>query len=118
MSELETTAARVPGIEAEIHAGVASSLADDPDLMADFILESRDHLAIIVEQILRLEKNGPDVEVLNSIFRGFHTIKGLAAFLQLSEMQKLAHEVETVLDRARNGNLAIDSGGFDIILES
>ena len=106
----------------EVDAGAAVvtvlSLAQDPELMADFILESRDHLANIESQILTLERQGPDAEALNSVFRGFHTIKGLAGFLELWEMQKLAHEVETVLDGARNGCLAIDSEGFDIILQS
>lgn len=94
------------------------SLDQDPELIADFILESREHLVNIESQILTLERAGPDAEALNSVFRGFHTIKGLAEFLELWNMQKLAHEVETVLDGARNGALVIDSGGFDVILES
>jgi two-component system, chemotaxis family, sensor kinase CheA len=94
------------------------SLAQDPELIGDFILESRDHLVNIESQILVLEREGLDAEALNSVFRGFHTIKGLAGFLELWEMQKLAHEVETVLDGARNSVLVIDSVGFDVILES
>jgi two-component system chemotaxis sensor kinase CheA len=95
-----------------------ASLAQDPELVADFILESRGHLADIETQILTLEREGPDAEALNSVFRGFHTIKGLAGFLELGEMQELAHEVETLLDGARNGDLAIGSDAFDVILES
>jgi two-component system chemotaxis sensor kinase CheA len=94
------------------------SLAQDPELVADFILESRGHLADIETQILTLERAGPDAEALNSVFRGFHTIKGLAGFLELGEMLKLAHEVETLLDGARKGDIAIGADGFDAILES
>jgi two-component system chemotaxis sensor kinase CheA len=55
---------------------------------------------------------------LNAVFRGFHTIKGLAGFLELWEVQKLAHEVETVLDRARNSEWTINPAGIDVILAS
>ena len=74
--------------------------------VADFVLESREHLATIEAQALTLERDPSDGEALNSAFRGFHTIKGLAGFLEFWDIQELAHEVEAVLDRARNG--AID----------
>ena len=77
-------------------------LALDPELMSDFIVESREHLVNIESQVLTLEREPSDSEALNAVFRGFHTIKGLAGFLELWEVQKLAHEVETVLDRVRN----------------
>jgi two-component system chemotaxis sensor kinase CheA len=111
----ESLPRRAPG-ESQNEAN--PSLAQDPELIADFILESREHLVDIESRILTLERAGPDAEALNSVFRGFHTIKGLAGFLELWKMQELAHEVETVLDGARNGALVIDSGGFDVILES
>jgi two-component system, chemotaxis family, sensor kinase CheA len=98
--------------------GANPSLAQDPELIADFVLESRDYLAEIENQLLTLEREGPDAEALNSVFRGYHTIKGLAGFLELWEMQTIAHEVETVLEGARNGALVIESTGFDVILES
>ena len=93
-------------------------LAQDPELMTDFIVESRDHLVNIETQLLTLEREPTDGEALNAVFRGFHTIKGLAGFLELWEIQKLAHEVETVLDRARNSQWTINANGFDIILAS
>jgi two-component system, chemotaxis family, sensor kinase CheA len=97
---------------AEVH------LAQDPELLSDFIVESREHLSNIESQLLTLERDPSDAEALNSSFRGFHTIKGLAGFLELWEVQKVAHEVETVLDRARNGEWTINPGGVDVILES
>src|ERR1039457_3070983 len=101
----------------EIHAQ-EMSLAQDPELMSDFIVESREHLVNIESQVLTLEREPSDSEALNAVFRGFHTIKGLAGFLELWEVQKLAHEVETVLDRARNSQWTINPAGIDVILAS
>jgi two-component system, chemotaxis family, sensor kinase CheA len=92
-------------------------LAQDPELMSDFIVESREHLINIESQVLTLERDPSDSEALNAVFRGFHTIKGLAGFMELWEVQKLAHEVETILDRARNSEWTINPAGIDVILE-
>ena len=94
------------------------SIAQDPELMADFILESGEHLANIETQLLMLERDPCDAEALNSVFRGFHTIKGLAGFLELWNVQKVAHETETVLDRARNGERPLTPPAIDAILAS
>jgi two-component system chemotaxis sensor kinase CheA len=94
------------------------TVAQDPELLTDFIVESREHLSNIETQLLTLERDPFDSEALNSAFRGFHTIKGLAGFLELWDVQKVAHEVEAVLDRARNGELTIASEAIDIILAS
>jgi two-component system chemotaxis sensor kinase CheA len=96
----------------------AVSLAQDPELLSDFIIESREHLANMEGLLLTLERNPHDSEALNAVFRGFHTIKGLAGFLELWEMQSLAHEVETVLDRARNSVWTITDCAIDVILQS
>ena len=58
------------------------------------------------------------LEAINTIFRGFHTIKGLAGFLDFAAIQRFAHEVETLLDLARNSKVAVDSGLIDVILQS
>jgi len=92
-------------------------ISQDPELLSDFILESREHLAAIEAQVLTIERDPKDAEALNSVFRGFHTIKGLAGFLELWEVQKLAHEVETVLDLARNSQLTITPAATDVILQ-
>ena len=96
----------------------APSLAQDPELLQDFIMESREHLAAIETQVLALERDVRDSEALHAAFRGFHTIKGLAGFLELWEVQKLAHAVEAVLDRARNGQLIVSPAAIDVILQS
>src|SRR5580700_10885240 len=96
----------------------ANPLASDPELIGDFILESREHLTAIELQLLTLDQDPANAEAIHAIFRGFHTIKGMAGFLDLDAVRDLAHEVETVLDLARNGKLAITSAIIDRILES
>jgi two-component system chemotaxis sensor kinase CheA len=91
-------------------------LAQDRELLLDFIVESREHLAQIETQVLTLERDPCNSEALHSVFRGFHTIKGLAGFMELWDIQKISHDIETVLDRARNGQLTITPAAIDIIL--
>ncbi|RXH58626.1 chemotaxis protein CheA [Granulicella sibirica] len=95
-----------------------NSLAADEDLILEFITESTEHLVTIESQMLLLEKDSAESETLNAVFRGFHTIKGLAGFLEFTAIQSLAHEVETVLDLARNGQLAVTPSVVDAVLES
>jgi two-component system chemotaxis sensor kinase CheA len=64
-----------------------------------------------------LERDPQNSEAIHSIFRAFHTIKGLAGFLELSGIQTLAHEIETVLDEARNSRLEIGPDVADIVLQ-
>ncbi len=92
--------------------------AEDTELIADFVLESREHLATVEAQALALERDPSDGEALHAAFRGFHTIKGLAGFLELWDIQELAHQVEAVLDRARNGELTITPSAIDVILQA
>ncbi len=95
-----------------------TGLAADPELLAEFIAESREYLNAVESQTLTLEQDPRNLDSVHAIFRGFHTIKGLAGFLELKPLEELAHEVETVLDLARNSNLAITSAVIDRILES
>ena len=103
---------------AQESAGGASShsLAQDPELVSDFILESREHLANIEGQLLALEHNPGDLEPIHPIFRGFHTIKGLAGFLEFAAIREVAHEVETLLDLVRNARLAVTPAVIDGVL--
>jgi two-component system chemotaxis sensor kinase CheA len=96
-------------------------LQEDQGLIVEFITESREHLSNIEGQMLVLEKGSQDAdaaETLNAVFRAFHTIKGLAGFLEFASIQSLAHEVETLLDLARNGNIEVTPPIVDVILES
>ncbi|MGH9586790.1 MAG: Hpt domain-containing protein, partial [Acidobacteriaceae bacterium] len=107
-----------PGKARELQASVSSSFAEDTDLIRDFVMESREHLDSIESRMLELEKNPSDAETLNSVFRTFHTIKGLAGFLEFGGIQSVAHQLETLLDLARNGKKAVDSAVVDVALES
>src|SRR5208283_712593 len=93
------------------------SLAQDPELVADFILESREHLTSIEQRLLTLEREPKDADAINSVFRGFHSIKGLAGFLEFTAIQEVSHEVETALNLAREGKLAVTPAVIDVILE-
>lgn len=99
-------------------AGTSSaiSLGEDRDLLRDFVLECRDHLTEVEVQMITLEKDPADCEAINTVFRAFHTIKGLAGFLDLGDMREVAHETETLLDLARNRKLSITPAVVDIVL--
>ena len=92
------------------------SLGDDPEMISDFILEARDHLTEIEIHMMKLEREPEDREAINTVFRGFHTIKGLAGFLDLGDVQEVAHETETLLDLARGEKLRITPAVVDIVL--
>ncbi len=84
-------------------------LAENGELLREFFAESVEHLQQIESSLLQLEQEPDDPEALNSIFRSFHTFKGNAGFLGLVPMQTLAHELESLLDLARNRKLALTS---------
>jgi two-component system chemotaxis sensor kinase CheA len=103
---------------AESKAPAANTIAEDPELIGDFINEAGEHLATIEAQILVLERDPTAHDPLHAAFRGFHTIKGLAGFLDLGDIRAVSHEVETLLDRARNQELLLTPSIIDVVLES
>ena len=88
----------------------------DPELLRDFIEEAKEHLSSIELNMLGLETNPEDLEAINAVFRPFHSIKGVAGFLNLLEIHHLSHEVENLLDSARSGQLAVTDSVIDIVL--
>ena len=106
--------------EPAVSAGVLLSLNLDEnrELLTEFFSEAVDHLTQIEAALLALDQNPEDPEALNAIFRSFHTIKGNAGFLGLVPMQTLAHEVESLLDLARNHRLRLSSLIITEILRS
>jgi two-component system chemotaxis sensor kinase CheA len=99
-------------------ANTFGSLAQDLELVSDFIVEAREHLGNVESQLLVLEQDPSQTGPLQSLFRSFHTIKGLAGFLEFHEVQEVCHDVETLLDRARNNELEITPEITDLLLES
>ena len=90
----------------------------DTELCADFVAEGKDHLEESDAQLLKLESNPDDPDALNTVFRAFHTIKGVAGFLDLKEIGLLAHKAENLLDQARKGRIALKGAAMDITFES
>jgi two-component system chemotaxis sensor kinase CheA len=104
-----------PSIPAE-EAPLILNLTEDAELLREFITESREHLDNIEQGVLVLENSPSDAEMLNTIFRAFHTFKGGAGFLNLIPINRLAHVLESLLDIARQGQLAIDATVIELIL--
>jgi len=88
----------------------------DIQLCNDFISEALEHLDSIELNIINLEQSPEDRECINAIFRPFHTIKGVSGFLNLKEINKFSHAMESLLDDARNGRLRVHRGIIDFIL--
>jgi two-component system chemotaxis sensor kinase CheA len=93
-------------------------LEENRELLAEFHGEAIEHLQQIEAALLVLDQAPDDPEALNAIFRSFHTIKGNAGFLGLVPMQQLAHEVESLLDLARNHQLLLSPAIITEILAS
>ena len=87
--------------------------SDGYDARADFLVEAREILDRLGEQVVALEQDPGDRAVLDAVFRGFHTIKGGAGFLDLPPMVTLCHAFEDRIDAARSGTRALDAAAFD-----
>jgi chemotaxis protein histidine kinase CheA len=92
-------------------------LLEDENLN-DFLCEAREHIENSEAALLELEHEPEDVELINTVFRAFHTVKGVAGFMNLTPIVTLAHTAETLLDKARNGELTLDSAYMDLILQA
>lgn len=104
--------------EKQAQEDAADELANDPELVQEFLVEAREHLASVEAGMLVLEQEPDQAEALNGVFRSFHTIKGLAGFLGATSIHELAHETENVLDLARSGKLVLSHSIIDLILKS
>ena len=90
---------------------------NDPAIVGEFIAESREHLESLEPRLLQLEENPEDSELLNSIFRTFHTIKGSSSFLGLIQLTETSHRLETVLDDLRKGKIKVTSEIIDLLFK-
>lgn len=109
---------RRPGVAEASDVLLQLHLDENRELLVEFHVETLDHLQLIEAALLTLDQHVDDPEALNSIFRSFHTIKGNAGFLGLIPMQMLAHEVESLLDLARNQKLRLHPAIITEILGS
>jgi two-component system chemotaxis sensor kinase CheA len=90
----------------------------DNELLNVFLIEARELLESLGEQLVDLEASPGDAELLNAVFRAFHTVKGGAGFLGLNAMVELCHRAEDLLNEARNGAVVLNPGFMDALLES
>jgi two-component system chemotaxis sensor kinase CheA len=90
----------------------------DSELRQDFLVEAGELLERLGEQLVGLETTPNDSELLNAVFRAFHTVKGGAGFLAIDPMVVLCHHAEDLLNEARNGTVVLDAGHMDALLES
>ncbi len=97
-----------------------TDIPEEDPIVAEFIVESREHLADIENQLLAIEAAGAeiDVDLVNTVFRAIHSIKGSAGFLDSSVLGNLAHSLENVLNLVRNLELVPDSTITNVMLEA
>jgi two-component system chemotaxis sensor kinase CheA len=88
----------------------------DPDLLSDFLTEAGELLDDVDRKLVDLEHRPADAGLLNDIFRGFHTIKGGAGFLEAAALVEVCHRTESLFDRLRSGKRHLDPEMLDVIL--
>lgn len=88
------------------------------ELLSDFLLEASEMLSDVDSKLMDLEKYPDDSKLLNDIFRGFHTIKGGAGFLNASELVTLCHLTENLFDKLRNHELVLNAEIMDVIFSA
>ncbi len=90
----------------------------DEEILQDFLVEAGDLVDQLNEQLVELEHSPEDADLLNAVFRGFHTIKGGAGFLAITPLIEVCHRAENVFDKIRNGDVAYDAIVADAILRA
>jgi two-component system chemotaxis sensor kinase CheA len=93
------------------------SIDADDEILQDFLVEAGEILERLNEELVELEQRPEDVDLLNAVFRGFHTIKGGASFLSLDGLVEVCHRAEDVFNVLRNGERAVDTDLMDTVLQ-
>lgn len=91
---------------------------EDEEILQDFLVEAGEILEQLSEQLVELERRPDDRDLLNAIFRGFHTVKGGAGFLQLEPLVECCHKTENLFDVLRNGQRSVTPDLMDVVLQS
>lgn len=89
----------------------------DDEILQDFLVEAGEILDLLGEQLVELEQSPNDLELLNAIFRGFHTVKGGAGFLAIHALVEVCHSAEDVFNLLRQGDMQVTSELMDVILQ-
>ncbi|MDH5484945.1 MAG: Hpt domain-containing protein, partial [Gammaproteobacteria bacterium] len=89
----------------------------DDEILQDFLVEAGEILELLSEQLVQLENAPDDMELLNAVFRGFHTVKGGAGFLALDPMVDTCHVCEDVFNVLRQGDRRVSPALMDAVLQ-
>lgn len=89
----------------------------DDEILQDFLVEAGEIIELLGEQLVELEQSPNDLELLNAIFRGFHTIKGGAGFLAINALVEICHSAEDVFNVLRQGDRQVTADLMDAILQ-
>ncbi len=87
------------------------------EILQDFLVEAGEILELLGEQLVELEQSPEDLDLLNAVFRGFHTVKGGAGFLGLNSLVEVCHHAEDVFNMLRQGERKVTSQLMDVILQ-
>ncbi len=109
-----TTASETPAVEEKKSGGEE---IQDEALLTDFITEALEYIDEIELNVLNMEQSPEDKDYVNAVFRPFHSIKGVAGFLNLAEIRDLAHNLENLLDKVRNDELSVTRSLIDVVLD-
>ena len=90
----------------------------DDEILQDFIVEAGEIIENLNEQLVQIEKTPDDKDLLNAIFRGFHTVKGGAGFLSLTSLVEVCHAAESLFDELRNGRIGMSPDLMDAVLQA
>ncbi len=85
--------------------------------MSVFIDESKEHLQLMNDSLLKLEQEPEDIKIIDEVFRSAHTLKGMSATMGFSRIAELTHHMENVLDNIRTGKASVDTALVDILFE-
>lgn len=94
------------------------SFEADEEILQDFLIEAGEILEALSEQLVELENDPDNADLLNAIFRGFHTVKGGAGFLSLTELVDVCHGAENIFDILRNNQRQVTPELMDVILQA
>jgi len=96
-------------------------MLSDPEMkeiVESFLIETKEILEKLDVDLIKLENNSTDSELLNDVFRSFHTIKGTSGFLGLDQLTKVTHRCEDILNKLRKGDAVLTTELMDGILEA
>lgn len=116
LPEFPAAPAKVEAVSTE-EPSIEPLKVEDRDLLGEFINEALEHLENIEQGVLQLEENPTSADTLNSVFRSYHTLKGGSGFLNFTPINRLAHQLENLLDLARQHKLEVTTQVISLILE-